>query len=70
MTKAVHFRGKFDEIFTFQKCDSVLRRLIYLAAMCVKSVVRDYHARNSSVILALIGEDNLRKTHAEKYAHE
>ena len=57
MIKTDNFRGKFDEIFIFLKCVCVLRRLIYHAAMCVKSVARDYQARNSSVMLALVGDD-------------
>ena len=49
MTKMVNFRGKFNEIFTFPKSVCVLRRLIYHAAMCVKSVARDYQAHNTLV---------------------
>ena len=57
MTKTDNFRGKFNEIFTFPKRVCVLRRLIYHAAMYVKSEARDYQARNSLVMWAFVGDD-------------
>ena len=46
MTKTDNFRGESDDFFK-----------LYHAAMCVKSVARDYEARNSLVMWALVGDD-------------